>query len=197
LPVKGVEVRIVEPVDGRIESLAEAVQLPFDRPGEIIVCGAAVTKTYDRQPEATAKSKITEGDRLWHRMGDIGFLDEKGRLWFCGRKVEGVSTPNGPLYTEPVEQVFRKHPLVVRCALIGLGPVGNQRAALVVQSKPEANPSALARELRTIGRGHSHTCDITDFYFHKSFPVDVRHNAKIHRLALARWAIRKIPLRLP
>ena len=127
----------------------------------------------------------------WHRMGDCGTFDVSGRLWFCGRKVERVLTAAGPLFTEPCERVFRAHPQVARCALIGLGVPGNQLPALVVQ--PAAKLSALAqepfaRELRQLAAAHPQTAAITRFYFHKNFPVDVRHNAKIHRLTLARWA---------
>jgi acyl-coenzyme A synthetase/AMP-(fatty) acid ligase len=127
------------------------------------------------------------GAAVWHRMGDCGYLDATGRLWFCGRKAERVETAAGTLYTEPCEQVFRTHPRVTRCALIGLGPRGEQRPALVVEGKI-ADPKALARELRALALAHPRTAPINAFYFYPSFPVDVRHNAKIHRLTLATWA---------
>jgi len=128
---------------------------------------------------------------IWHRMGDCGYFDPLGRLWFCGRKVERVLTANGPLFTEPCEQVFRSHPQVARCALIGLGVPGKQLPALVIQPREKLSASAktaLARELRSLAAAHATTAGITRFYFHKTFPVDVRHNAKIHRLTLAKWA---------
>jgi acyl-CoA synthetase (AMP-forming)/AMP-acid ligase II len=130
---------------------------------------------------------------VWHRMGDCGYFDPLGRLWFCGRKVERVLTAAGPLFTEPVEQVFRSHPQVARCALIGLGVAGNQLPALVIErrkikSAPPLSNEALARELRALAATCESTAGITRFYFHKAFPVDVRHNAKIHRLTLAKWA---------
>jgi acyl-CoA synthetase (AMP-forming)/AMP-acid ligase II len=124
---------------------------------------------------------------VWHRMGDCGYIDAAGRLWFCGRKAERVETAAGPLYTEPCEQVFRTHPRVTRCALIGLGPRGAQRPAIVIEGE-FADPQALARELRALALAHPHTAAIDTFYFHPAFPVDVRHNAKIHRLTLATWA---------
>jgi acyl-coenzyme A synthetase/AMP-(fatty) acid ligase len=123
-------------------------------------------------------------------MGDCGYLDAQGRLWFCGRAAERVETAAGPLYTEPVEQVFRAHPRAARCALIGLGPRGQQRPALVVETAPgeTADTRALARELRALALTQPHTAAIKLFYFHPRFPMDVRHNAKIHRLALTAWA---------
>lgn len=123
-------------------------------------------------------------------MGDCGYLDADGTLWFCGRKAERVETPSTTLHTEPCERVFRAHKLVSRCALIGLGPRGQQRPALVVElNLPDSRACrALARELRELALKHAETTAIKTFYFHPRFPVDVRHNAKIHRLALARWA---------
>jgi acyl-CoA synthetase (AMP-forming)/AMP-acid ligase II len=128
---------------------------------------------------------------VWHRMGDCGYFDGDGRLWFCGRKVERVETEAGPLFTEPCERVFRSHPRVVRCALIGLGERGHQHPALVVET-PVRNPRilrALADELRALASAHAATATIGRFYFRARFPVDVRHNAKIHRLTLAKWAV--------
>jgi acyl-CoA synthetase (AMP-forming)/AMP-acid ligase II len=130
------------------------------------------------------------GGAAWHRMGDCGYLDEADRLWFCGRKVERIETVSRVLYTEPCEQVFRSHARARRCALIGLGERGRQRPALVVEAAIANSTEGrnLARELRALALQHEHTQDIKVFYFHPKFPVDVRHNAKIHRLTLARWA---------
>ena len=123
-------------------------------------------------------------------MGDCGYVDVDGRIWFCGRKAERVETAHGTLHTEPCEQVFRLHARVGRCALIGLGESGRQRPAMVIEAKVADSTEArrFARELRALAQQHSHTADIKFFYFHPAFPVDVRHNAKIHRLTLAKWA---------
>jgi acyl-coenzyme A synthetase/AMP-(fatty) acid ligase len=124
-------------------------------------------------------------------MGDCGYRDAQGWLWFCGRKAERVDTPNGTLHTEPCEQVFRRHPRVARCALVGLGQRGSQKPAIVVEAQVKAGEGRqFAAELRTLALEYPHTAAIDCFYFRAPFPVDVRHNAKIHRLALARWAAR-------
>ncbi len=189
-PLPGNDVRIIALVDGPIPNLAAARLLPAGEIGEIIVRGAIVTQSYDALPEATALAKIGPPGEAWHRLGDCGFLDEDGKLWMCGRKAEIVSTAAGPQFTEPCEQVFRRHPRVVRCALVGLGEPGRQIPALVVEAAPNpgAEATAFARELRALGRTEPVTSAITRFYFHPKFPVDVRHNAKIHRLTLAKWA---------
>ena len=189
-PLREIEVKVIAISDAPIVTLAHARELPLGEIGEIIVRGPVVTQTYDALPEATAAAKIGDGATVWHRMGDCGYLDPAGRLWFCGRKAERVETARGPLFTEPCEQVFRTDARVARCALIGLGEPGRQRPALVVEASPgnSADRPALVRDLRALAQQYAHTAAISLFYFHPKFPVDVRHNAKIHRLALARWA---------
>src|SRR5262249_39805177 len=127
---------------------------------------------------------------IWHRMGDCGFRDANGLLWFCGRKAERVETGRVTLHTEPCERIFRSHPRAAHYALIGLGPAGRQTPAIVVETELDGAADArdCAWQLRLLARGHPETAEIGRFYFRKKFPVDVRHNAKIHRLALARWA---------
>ena len=137
------------------------------------------------------RSQLGGSAAVWHRMGDAGYLDAAGRLWFCGRIAERVVTRTSVMHTEPCEQVFRGFPGVARCALVGLGERGQQEPALVVQPvKPlsGADQTRLAEELRALAMQHPHTVPIGRILFHPSFPVDVRHNAKIHRLTLARWA---------
>jgi acyl-CoA synthetase (AMP-forming)/AMP-acid ligase II len=187
--VQGIDVRIIPISDQPIATLDSGTGLPSGSIGEIIVRGPVVTKEYDALPEATAAAKIADPERpggVWHRMGDCGTLDDAGRLWFLGRKAERVETPGGTMFTEPCEQVFRAHARARRCALIGVG----SEPALVVETTPGGARDAaqLASELRSLALGHSHTAGIRTFYFRAHFPVDVRHNAKIHRLALATWA---------
>jgi len=205
LPLAANQVKIIALHQGPLASLEAVRELAPGEIGEIIVTGPTVTKAYDSLPEATAAAKIPfSGSQLstlssqlaasggcWHRMGDAGYLDAEGRLWFCGRIVERIQTATGPIHTEPCELIFRSHARVARCALIGLGLAGQQEPALVVQivGKPAfMEEQALTIELSKLARQHPHTAAIRKFYFRRSFPVDVRHNAKIHRLTLAQWA---------
>jgi len=209
-PIAGIDVRIIAVIDGPVAALADTRELPRGEIGEMIVRGPVVTQSYDALPAATAAAKISDASvaprsaappsaldaplgrtgAVWHRMGDCGYLDADGRLWFVGRKVERVETQQGTLHTEPCEQVFRCHPRVTRCALVGLGERGRQRPALIVEAvvKDLAAARLFARELRVLALEHAHTTPVKLFYFHPKFPVDVRHNAKIHRLTLAQWA---------
>ena len=153
--------------------------------GEICIRSVSVMSGYHGNPSATAKA-VQDG---WYLSGDAGYLDAEGRLWFCGRIAERVVTSRGTLHTEPSEQVFRGYPGVERCALVGLGEPGHQLPALVVQAlKTVTDQPRLAEELRAHALRHPHTVSVSRILFQPSLPVDVRHNAKIHRLTLARWA---------
>ncbi len=183
------QVKVIARQEGPIANLSEARALPDGEVGEIIVSGPTTTKRYDALPDATAATKIQAGNRVWHRMGDAGRFDANGRLWFSGRIAERIETAGGAVYTEPAEQVFRTHSQVVRCALIGLGVTGRQEPALVIQPRfATTDQTTLAKELRLLAQQYPHTAGLRKFFFHPDFPVDVRHNAKIHRLTLAKWA---------
>jgi acyl-coenzyme A synthetase/AMP-(fatty) acid ligase len=131
-------------------------------------------------------------------MGDCGYLDAAGRLWFCGRKAERVQTANGPVFTEQVEPLMNRHPAVRRSALVGLGPAGHQQPWLVVELADGVRADdAVRADLLALARRHPRTAVLAGVAFHPRFPVDVRHNAKIHRLTLARWLAARSPAAAP
>jgi acyl-CoA synthetase (AMP-forming)/AMP-acid ligase II len=182
-PVAGTDVRVIEIRDEPIATWSEALALPAGQVGEICVRGPVVTRAYLNRAEATAGAKIADGDAVWHRMGDLARFDKSGRLWFAGRKAERVRAADGPIFTDLVEGLYASDPRVSRCALVGIGPAGRERPVLVVEGRAD---TALAAEIRARGV-------VNDVLFHPRFPVDVRHNAKIHRLTLKAWAEKRLP----
>lgn len=192
-PFPGVRVKIVEENSGPIRTLSEATELPTGQIGEILVQSPTVTREYFHRPEATALSKVADGDGFWHRMGDTGYLDPQGRLWFCGRKTHVVPTATVRLYTECVEPIFNALPGIRRTALVGVGREDPKTPVLIVELASARVPQGqvkelLLRDLKDQAGRFTHTKDITHFLFHPSLPVDVRHNVKINREALALWA---------
>jgi olefin beta-lactone synthetase len=188
-----VDLRCMKIVDGPIANFDESLCVAQGEVGEIVARGPVVTEQYDRLPQATAEAKMRDaGGHVWHRMGDLGRFDRDGRLWFCGRKAERVTTDAGTLYTDCCEGVFNVHPDVARTALIGIGRGGAIVPAIAVEPKKGKYPLTgkakrdLIEELMVLGQGCHATSGITTFFFERHFPVDVRHNAKIHRLALAK-----------
>ncbi len=195
-PVRGISVAIIPISESPVEIWNDELMLPTWEVGEITVRGPQVSSAYLNRPEATRLAKIPDpSGSVWHRMGDVGYLDNSGRLWFCGRKAHRVVTARGPLYTIPVEGVFNTHPKVFRTALVGLGTPGNQQPVLCVeleQKRDKAGQEQIRRELLEIGSAYPHTKQIQAILFHPAFPVDIRHNAKIFREKLALWAKDKV-----
>jgi acyl-CoA synthetase (AMP-forming)/AMP-acid ligase II len=197
--VSGVEIRVIRETAGPIATLAESRPCAPGEIGEIIATGPSVTREYDGLPEATRLAKISDGGRIWHRMGDLGALSLEGRLFFFGRRVEKVSTAEGDLPTESLEPAFRQHPQVFRCALIGLGAAPQQTPALVVEPRAGSFPETDAArerfvaELREFAKVNPQAAQVKHIVFQRALPVDVRHNAKIHRLQLAKeWTARLV-----
>lgn len=194
----GIEWRIVPIVDGPIESVEQAGPLPPGEIGELIVRGPAVTRQYFNRPEADALAKIPGGAQVWHRMGDVGYLDEQERFWFCGRMAHRVLTAEGPMDTIPCEAIFNQHEAIARSALVGVGPPGRQMPVVILEPHPGRMPAtagereALIAQVRALGRGSPLTHRIDTFLLHPRFPVDIRHNAKIFREKLAIWAARTL-----
>ncbi|MCD9027806.1 AMP-binding protein [Luteimonas sp. BDR2-5] len=200
-PVAPNEVRIIGVDDGAVPAWSDALLVAPGQVGEITVAGPTATDGYFGRETQTRLAKIVEtlpdgGTRVVHRMGDLGYFDGEGRLWFCGRKGHRVVTADGTLCTEQVEPVFNVHPYVRRTALVGVGATGAQTPVLCVELRPgvaKREQPRIADELRHIGEGFVHTARITTFLFHPGFPVDIRHNAKIGREKLAAWAAKRVP----
>ena len=199
-PVPPNDVRIIRIVDGAIDQWSDALEVKHGQVGEITVAGPTATDSYFNRDDATRLAKIceahTEGERIVHRMGDLGYFDAQGRLWFCGRKSQRVVTDEATLCTEQVEPIFNAHPDVRHTALVGIGEHGTQRPVLCVelnQGVAKSRRDAIVLELRHLAEGFVHTAKIDTVLFHPRFPVDIRHNAKIGRETLARWAQRHLP----
>lgn len=190
-PAPGISLAIIPISDTPLEEWSDELALPLWEVGEIAVRGPQVTASYVNRPEATRLAKIPDGNGFWHRMGDLGYMDRDGRIWFCGRKDHRVVTTEETLYTIPVEGVFNSHPQVARTALVGVGSRGRQQPVLCVETEQGVTleeHARIRRELVALGSGFPHTKTVLRILFHPSFPVDIRHNAKIFREKLAQWA---------
>lgn len=203
--VPGMTVKIIRITDEPIATWTDDLELPPGQIGEIVVSGPVVTRSYFHRPESTRLHKMTDPARgsLWHRMGDVGYRDERGRVWFCGRKAHRVILADTTLFTIPVEGVFNAHSLVQRTALVGVRRGGVMVPVLCIEldrDHPQArrlhgDRQARQRffdELRQLGSQYDHTRAIDTFLLHRGFPVDIRHNAKIFREKLAVWAARQL-----
>lgn len=187
-PAPRIKVRVIAITNDVIEEWSDDLLVPDGQIGEFVIEGPVVTQEYKNEPEHTARAKIAKGDRKLHRMGDVGYLDNRGRLWFCGRKSHIVHCTDGTMvFPVPCEALFNEHASVYRTAVVDVGG----EPGLVVELEPgtpRSEQPAIRDALLAIAAQHTQTQRITRVWFHRAFPVDVRHNAKIHRPELGRWA---------
>ncbi|MBI1382824.1 MAG: AMP-binding protein [Planctomycetaceae bacterium] len=203
----GAEVRLVRPTDGPIAREADLEDVPRGELGEVVVRAPQASPLYLFDDAATSRAKIAPAPAPgspahWHRMGDLARRDKEGRLWFQGRHAEALRTSAGLVATTPLETIADTLPGIHRTALVGLGPMGEQRLCLVVEPtgtlpKGKAAAERAAAILAQLAKLAPHLAQPTHVLFHPSFPVDPRHNAKIHRLTLARWAAAHAPKARP
>ncbi|MEI8347189.1 MAG: fatty acid CoA ligase family protein, partial [Pseudomonadota bacterium] len=108
-PVSGVKVSIISIDDGIIADIKQAQRLATNQIGEIIVQGKVVTASYYQASAETSQAKIFDNDSIWHRTGDLGYTDDEGRIWFCGRKTHRAETPLGLVCSVTSEAIFNTH----------------------------------------------------------------------------------------
>jgi acyl-CoA synthetase (AMP-forming)/AMP-acid ligase II len=191
-PISGIQVAIIQSSEQPLKSVEDCVQLAPGEIGEVVVRGAGVSPEYLHRPDANRVGKIQDGAAFWHRMGDLGYVNSAGALYYCGRKSHSIYTAERAYHSVPVESIFDKLSMVRRSALVGIR--GGKEPALVVEPLPEFWPESeseiatFTEMLRSEAAKSELTSGLTQFFFHKSFPVDARHNAKIFRDQLSEWA---------
>ena len=195
-PIAPNQVRVIAISDDAFYDLSETMQLPPGMPGEIIVSGPSCTDSYWANGEADSLAKVPDGrGTTWHRMGDAGVLDGSGCLWYCGRLAQRVETGTETLFPDQVEGIFNQHPDALRTALVGVGARGLQIPALCVEPRgalSAVDSERLHFDLLQLAQAHALTRSVRTVLFHPGFPVDIRHNSKIGREALALWATKKM-----
>ncbi|MEM6691302.1 MAG: fatty acid CoA ligase family protein [Planctomycetota bacterium] len=186
-----VDWRVIEINDNPIEEIESAKELPRGKIGELMVTGPMVTKKYVVRADQNSAHKVRDGERIWHRMGDVGYLDSHNRFWFCGRKTHRV-VGQKTWFTVPCESIINQHSRVYRSALIGLGEKPNQSPMIVVEPikehwpKTERDRQKLLEELLDLAKRNPITMKIDDIRLaSRPLPVDIRHNSKIFREKIA------------
>ena len=202
-PFPGVDIRFTRVDAGPLPEWSESAAVAEGELGEITVFAPVVSPEYKDRPEANAAAKTRWSGGIGHRMGDLGYRDEQGRVWFCGRKshalwvdpshieAAGVRS-DGLVPAVPIEGIFNAHPSVRRCALVGMGEKGSQIPLLWVElENGETWSASLAQELTALAAGTQWEGVVQRIEAHPGFPVDPRHNSKIKRGELASEATTK------
>jgi acyl-coenzyme A synthetase/AMP-(fatty) acid ligase len=154
-----------------------------DVTGEIAVRADHIRDGYDRLWATNMRASRNPG---WHRTGDVGHLDSEGNLWVEGRLAHVITTPEGPLTSIALEQRAIGSG-AVNAACVGIGPLGAQEVVLIIE---EAGSSHLLDAATTDHYRAACGYPFVAVLRMEHLPVDIRHNSKIDRIALATWATR-------
>ncbi len=185
-PIEGVQVAI-SPLD------ADGVPTePLTREsgivGEVCVQAAHMRDGYDRLWKIENEASRPAG---WHRTGDVGHIDDAGRLWIEGRIGHIVTTADGPVTPIGIEHAVSELPDIIQAAVVGVGPAGTQQVVVVAVPTSPGRRATLADEgLADRVRAVAGDIDVAAVLIVPSLPVDKRHNSKIDRTRIARWAER-------
>jgi olefin beta-lactone synthetase len=181
-PVAGAEVRIAALGFDAEDMPAE---LEPGATGEILVRAPWVSDGYlGLWATQRAARPGPVGD--WHRSGDVGHVDADGRLWVEGRAVHIIHAADGPITSVPVERTVERTLGLARVAAVGVGPTGRQQLVVVIEDAGGAEGLAGAELTGSVRRAVSEPVASVLTVAH--LPVDIRHNAKIDRTAVAVWA---------
>ena len=196
----GIDWRVIAIEDGPLTDIADTRELPRGEIGELMVRGPVVTRRYVTRTDANALHKVEDGETFWHRMGDVGYLDEHDRFWICGRKTHRVTAADGVMFTLPCEAIFNGHPAIYRSALIGVGPAGQQIPVMVCEPWPESRPQSrgdrqrLVAELVARAAASPLTAPISadHILLRDALPVSIRHYAYFFREKLRGWCANQV-----
>lgn len=196
----GIRWRVIAVDDNPIDCVDGTREMPTGAIGELMVCGPVVSKQYVTREDQNAIHKVQDGVAIWHRMGDVGYLDSQDRFWFCGRKTHRVITRTSVLFTETIEAIVNSNPEIYRSALIGTGDRFSQEPMVVIEPWPMNHPgrqlsktqltqavveqlskNPLSKEVQRV------------VVYPKKLPTDIRHNSKIFREKLTDWANKTYP----
>lgn len=185
-PFPNVEVQVVSPIDGKSTQLKDYQALATGVEGELIVCGPNISTAYYNDEKSTLKNKLYGDDgRVWHRLGDVGHLDEKGRVWVQGRISQCIRLDDELLLPIAIEARFDRHPKVRRSGLASRrNHQGVQEAVVAVELKQRlgaAEKAQLLAELQALTKTDAALARVSEVVILDALPVDPRHNAKIER----------------
>jgi acyl-CoA synthetase (AMP-forming)/AMP-acid ligase II len=184
-PLEGVDIALA-PLDSSGVPATD-IGRPVEVTGEIVVRCAWMRDRYDRRWATQHRADAPKG---WHRTGDVGHIDEQGRLWVEGRLAHVLTCTDGPVTPVAAELAAQREARVPLAALVGVGPAGAQVPVAVLLAPGPARGLAdvdITARVRSAVR-EATGLELAAVLTMRSLPVDVRHRSKVDRTRIAREA---------
>ncbi len=190
-PLTGVSIAVAA-----LDGAGRAGPALTETPGVTGEIWATAEHMRDRYDAAWVVDAAAAGHPGWHRTGDVGHLDHQGRLWVQGRTVHVITTADGPV--TPVGIELRVQSALAAAglaagahadvAVVGVGPAGTQQVVVVLAGRGGPLASTESTDVVRAAAGSP----VAAVLVMKSLPVDIRHNSKIDRVAVGRWAAKML-----
>lgn len=182
-----VDYKFIKIINGPVELSStpwSQIEVPAGEVGEFLVTGDHVCRDYYNNPDAFKSTKIMGDDgRVWHRTGDLAYLDPRKDLWLVGRVNNAVERDGKYYFPVRAEVLLKRMPFASRCAFLGLpDPQLTNKNCAVVELKEDHNAAsfdfaAAKTEIRRVFAKNGIPLD--DIRFVKKIPMDPRHHSKV------------------
>ncbi len=140
--------------------------------GELLVRGLTIMKEYLDNPEETKAAFVTVKGKKYLKTGDIGYVDEKGAVFFRARLKRMIITNGYNVYPSTVEEATKHSKLVASCACIGVpDKIRGERIKIFIVPKDGAHERAIKKDLARVYKQYLAKFETPrDFAFLDSLP---------------------------
>lgn len=158
--------------------------------GELIVAGEHVCERYFNNEEAFFRAKIKDHENVvWHRTGDLGFLDNEKNLWIVGRVHNAINRKGEYFFPVRAEIILKKFDFIDKAAFLGIADPELTEKTYAVFSSKEKNID-IEQAKKEIKRVLEKNKFIVDEIINvESIPMDPRHHSKVEYDVLRKMII--------
>ncbi len=118
---------------------------------------------YWDDPDRTASTMITVGDRQWFATGDNVEIDDDGYVFYTGRADDIINSAGYRIGPQEVENALLRHPAVQECAVVGI---------------PDDDRGEIVKAWVVLARGHRFDEDSDDADRHDQLVAELQAHAK-------------------
>lgn len=160
------------------------VELPDGEVGEFICTGDHVCRDYYNNPEAFKTTKIQDSkDRVWHRTGDLAYIDADRNLWIVGRVNNAIERDGKYFFPVRSEVLLKRFDFTYRCAFLGMDDAKlGQATYAVIELKTDIDNKTFdfesaKKEVQRVFAKNKIPVDHIQFV--TKIPMDPRHHSKV------------------
>lgn len=182
-----IDYRFIRIKDGPVnlgETPWSQLEVPEGEVGEFICTGDHVCRDYYNNSDAFTSTKILdEKNRVWHRTGDLAYIDSDKNLWIVGRVNNAIERANKYYFPVRAEVLLKRLEFTHRCAFLGMPDEKlGQATYAVVELKTEINKASFdftAAKEQILRIFEKNKIPVDHIKFVEKIPMDPRHHSKV------------------